>query len=995
MLSAWIGFDFSVPLVIAEDDEASDEFSPSPSPLFLAHAASDHPLSMSEEDVASEVDPPHSAAGLFFDHIGLSASTTGSFPDLFFNSLTVIRQAAEIFTADDTLFPAPVSLPILTDIVSASSTDTASSSASEAAPESFLSLQTSATVSASFVNGSGSGEGDVAMHADVARAAYGVDGSGIRVGVLSDSFNAKGGMASDIANDYLPADTTILKDFTAAGATDEGRAIAQVIHDVAPGASIAFYTADFNESDFAAGILSLCNAGCRVIVDDVTYFDEPFFQDDAIAQAIHTAVSQGVVFVTSAGNDSDNSYESVFRPVTATLPDGQVLANLHDFGGTVLQDVSIGAHSKVFFDLQWDQPYGAAPTDMEIRVYSGNLLIASADRTATAAGWGEPAVNPMAGVWVTNNGDTPEVVQVAIDDTSGPAPGLIKYVALGNGAPVSILSSPSPSGTLIGHHMAEDALTVGAASYTATPAFGVDPPRLEAFSSSGGAELLFDASGNPLPSPELLDKVDFVAPDGISTSVPGLTTFFGTSAAAPDAAAVAALMLQANGALDVGDIGNLLKDSALDMGAPGYDVASGYGLIQADRAVGFATTLTIVGTAGDDTLFGTHLNDTLDGGPGNDILVGGPGRDTFVVRAGDGSDIIRDFTPGAGGDIVDLVGYGVDFTYVQSHLSDTGGGDQLLLPGSETLTFAGLSGDPFLGDNFLFDGTASPPPSGGDTLVLHLSEDAWSGDAQFTLDIDGAQIAGPTAVTVAHTSGNFQDFTFTGDFGAGPHMVAIHFINDAWGGTPGTDRNLYVGGIDFDGVHYAGKMAQNDALSGNPDTDPNAAEMYGNGTVTFSGVGDAPFSPPPPPPPSGTPDTLVLHLSEDAWNGDAQFTLDVDGSQIAGPTGVTVAYSSGGFQDFTFTGNFGAGPHTVAIHFINDAWGGTADTDRNLYVGGIDFDGVHYAGKSAQNDALSGQPDPDPNATEMYSNGTITFSGIGNTSNLAGATSSHSDYLLL
>jgi endoglucanase len=294
------------------------------------------------------------------------------------------------------------------------------------------------------------------------------------------------------------------------------------------------------------------------------------------------------------------------------------------------------------------------------------------------------------------------------------------------------------------------------------------------------------------------------------------------------------------------------------------------------------------------------------------------------------------------------------------------------------LALLGVTAGALGAENFLFDGTGGSssggtPPSGSDTLVLHLAEDAWNGDAQFTVEVDGKQIAGPTAVTTAHSSGGFQDFTYTGDFGAGPHTVAIHFINDGWGGTAATDRNLYVGGIDFGGTHYAWTTASNDAANGA--SDANAAVMAVNGTVAFGNVsGGSELSTPPAPISSGT-DSLVLHLAEDAWNGDAQFTLDVDGKQIAGPTAVTTPHGSG-FEDFTFQGDFGAGPHAVAIHFINDAWGGSASTDRNLYVGGIEFNGQHYDGQTAQNDAHNGQPDTDPSAAEMLINGTVTFANV-------------------
>src|SRR5262249_34331104 len=92
---------------------------------------------------------------------------------------------------------------------------------------------------------------------------------------------------------------------------DEGRAMLQIIHDIAPGAGLAFYTAEYNETDFANGIDKLAKSGhANVIVDDVGYFDEPFFQDGMIAQAINTAFAQGVAYFSAAGNDASNAYEN-------------------------------------------------------------------------------------------------------------------------------------------------------------------------------------------------------------------------------------------------------------------------------------------------------------------------------------------------------------------------------------------------------------------------------------------------------------------------------------------------------------------------------------------------------------------------------------------------------------------------------------------------------------------------------------------------------------
>src|SRR6202030_4665917 len=90
----------------------------------------------------------------------------------------------------------------------------------------------------------------------------------------------------------------------------------QIVHDVSPGAGLAFYTADNSEADFANGIGKLAapvssgGAGAKVIVDDVGYFDEPFFQDGIVAQAVDAVVAQGVAYFSAAGNDGSDAYEN-------------------------------------------------------------------------------------------------------------------------------------------------------------------------------------------------------------------------------------------------------------------------------------------------------------------------------------------------------------------------------------------------------------------------------------------------------------------------------------------------------------------------------------------------------------------------------------------------------------------------------------------------------------------------------------------------------------
>jgi hypothetical protein len=93
-------------------------------------------------------------------------------------------------------------------------------------------------------------------------------GQGLKIGILSDSFNRLNGYAADITSEDLPNDVTVLKELSRPG-SDEGRAMAQLVHDLIPGAKLLFRTAAEGPSDFALGIQELADAGCDVIVDEV------------------------------------------------------------------------------------------------------------------------------------------------------------------------------------------------------------------------------------------------------------------------------------------------------------------------------------------------------------------------------------------------------------------------------------------------------------------------------------------------------------------------------------------------------------------------------------------------------------------------------------------------------------------------------------------------------------------------------------------------------
>jgi hypothetical protein len=87
-------------------------------------------------------------------------------------------------------------------------------------------------------------------------------------------------------------------------------------------------------------------------------------------------------------------------------------------------------------------------------------------------------------------------------------------------------------------------------------------------------------------------------------------------------------------------------------------------------------------------------------------------------------------------------------------------------------------------------------------------------------------------------------------------------------------------------------------------------------------------------------------VNEDAWNGDAKFTVAVDGQQIGGTLTALASHAAGAAQDFLVMGNFGPGQHTATVAFLNDAYGGSPATDRNLYVAGASYDGQSVSGSS-------------------------------------------------
>lgn len=478
--------------------------------------------------------------------------------------------------------------------------------------------------------GSTTSGGVFLLHTDDLNA-QGLDGTGQTVGVLSDSYdtavNDLNGdpltihAAQDVASGDLPGPgnpnnsnpVVVIEDFDDPDAADEGRAMLQIVHDVAPKAKLAFATAFISKISFADNIRRLrTDANCDVIVDDIVYTEEPMFSDGIIAQAVDDVTNSSVLagpkvaYFSSAANYQGGGYVADFNPVPdatarAGLPNQNLKLNqvpsalttggFHNFNPDPSGPVDISqtfiftAETTVEFSFQWNDPFDQTPmppdrpgvtTDYNILVFDadGNYLDSvsgTADNFAT-----QEAVEDIL-VENTNTEDTKFQIAITRVGTTPTVPvaRTIRYLAVDDFGGIGAEEYYQPkSPSTHGHNSAVSAISVAAYSYDEDPTDPVAPPFtpfVEEFSSNGPATIYFDSTGLRLNTPVIRMKPEIAAPDGGNNTFfgddyegDGFPNFFGTSAAAPHAAAVGALLLQKAGgpeSLTTNQLRNILEST--------------------------------------------------------------------------------------------------------------------------------------------------------------------------------------------------------------------------------------------------------------------------------------------------------------------------------------------------------------------------------------------------------------------------------------------------
>ena len=416
--------------------------------------------------------------------------------------------------------------------------------------------------------GSVNSEGDAGHNANQARALLGLTGAGQLVGVISDGVT---NLAASQALGDLPATVTVPGGCTGSG--DEGTAMLEIVNDLAPNAALAFCGGGGGTAGMINAITTLAAIpGITIITDDLPHPQEPLFEDGPIAQAKQAAFAAGIFYTCSAGNRALEHYQGNFNCTGGNITIGPNTYECpHDFGGGDRRlRIQVGTGGSATIYLQWAEAFGAAATDLDLYLLdtAGNVLASSTD---TQNGTQDPAET------ATVNVPSGTFVDIVVDYVGGGSAPTVFFDLRGFGSRFQEFNTPA--GSINGASRQTEVYAAAAAQWST-------PATIENFSSRGPIRHFF-------PAQLTRNKPDGTGLDGVTVTgagcfacpnpCPPITTcnFFGTSAATPHVAGVAALLLEMRPTLTPAQVAQVLNDTAVDIDAPGYDLNAGFGRVDA------------------------------------------------------------------------------------------------------------------------------------------------------------------------------------------------------------------------------------------------------------------------------------------------------------------------------------------------------------------------------------------------------------------------------
>ncbi|MEX0786356.1 MAG: S8 family serine peptidase, partial [Dehalococcoidia bacterium] len=454
-------------------------------------------------------------------------------------------------------------------------------------------------------------EGDAVLQSDDVRDQLGVDGNGVTVGVISDGVR---GLFDSQATGDLPqmdiATCNVVSDNPrGSGAGGEGTAILEIVHDIAPAADLMFGHFGFNFNgtvlDFMDAVDCLAD-NADVVVDDIGWFGVgPYDGTSIVSENTADELNgSGPIrgYYTSVGNQARQHYREEFADSGANLTlnaAGADFWDTHQFAATGGADgtkhagavpgpaevnrVTLDPGGAVGIILVWDDPWGQSTNDYDL-FYDDGVQVHICSGQPQAFDPGNPGVTfrPLEVCSVENDTGVDRNIDIMIGNWLGMAgPATFDMFLICNGCDAHANGNRLDFNTAAGsvpNQSDAGGSPASVVSVGAVPAS--NPGQIESFSSRG---LTSDGRLKP----------EVVATDGVCvTGVGGFLTggstcqgsgkrFFGTSAAAPHVAAIAALLLDCDPTLSRVELQNVLQDSAVELGAAGPDNVFGHGRVNA------------------------------------------------------------------------------------------------------------------------------------------------------------------------------------------------------------------------------------------------------------------------------------------------------------------------------------------------------------------------------------------------------------------------------